>query len=290
MLLIKILEKMKKLNYLLMALLAVLVVMPISTNAQSNKKKKKAKKEFVWDWNHEKSGNEDVDAYLMACDTLWNDITQYQENITAYEFKEDTFKLGDKYYVQAWMQTKDNALLTKAAANWQLVESVTSGISIVANSVQIAAQTASATMALPSLGLKAFSYGKYVKAGPIIIGKAGKEIKEIVVLRKEQMNKWKAMRKDAIDPATLFPDMDPALLEKLSKSYFIKELKPEEAGYDEIKTVMEQKSPEELAQDQKDWLAALEAKTELPEDAQKTLKDDDDAFMKEAGMELPEEA
>lgn len=281
---------MKKFNYLLAVLLAVLVVIPTSMNAQGNKKKKKAKKEFVWDWDHKKSGNEDVDAYLMACDTLWNNITQYQENITAYEFKEDTFKLGDKYYVQAWMQTKDNALLTKAAANWQLVESVTSGISIVANSVQIAAQTASATMALPSLGLKAFSYGKYVKAGPVIIGKAGKEIKEIVVLRKEQMNKWKAIRKDAIDPTTLFPDMDPTLLNKLSKSYFIKELKPEEAGYDEIKTVMEQKSPEELEQAQKDWLAALEAKTELPEDAQKTLNDDDDAFMKEAGMELPEEA
>lgn len=281
---------MKKFNYLLAVLLAVLVVIPTSMNAQGNKKKKKAKKEFVWDWDHKKSGNEDVDAYLMACDTLWNNITQYQENITAYEFKEDTFKLGDKYYVQAWMQTKDNALLTKAAANWQLVESVTSGISIVANSVQIAAQTASATMALPSLGLKAFSYGKYVKAGPVIIGKAGKEIKEIVVLRKEQMNKWKAIRKDAIDPTTLFPDMDPTLLNKLSKSYFIKELKPEEAGYDEIKTVMEQKSPEELEQAQKDWLAALEAKTELPEDAQKTLNDDDDAFMKEAGMELPKEA
>ena len=281
---------MKKLNCMLAALLAVLVMMPASMNAQNNKKKKKAKKEFVWDWDHVKSGNEDVDEYLLACDTLWNDITQYQENITAYEFKEDTFKLGDKYYVMAWMQTKDNALLTKSAANWQLVESITSGVSIVANSVQIAAQTATATISLPSLGLKALSYGKYVKAGPIIIGKAGKEIKEIVLLRKEQMKKWKAMRQDAIEPATLFPDMDPNLLNKLSKSYFIKELKPEEAGYDEIKTIMEQKSPEELAQDQKEWLAALEAKTELPEDAQKTLNDDDDAFMKEAGMELPEKA
>lgn len=281
---------MKKFNFWMVALLAALMVMPSSVNAQDKKKKKKAKKEFVWDWNKEKSGNETVDAYLMACDTLWNDISQYQENITSYEFREDTFQLGDKYYIQTWMQTKDNALLTKGAANWQLVESVTSGVGIVANSVQIAAQTASATMALPSLGLKALSYGKYVKAGPVIIGKAGKEIKEIVVLRKEQMRKWKAVRKDAVDPALLFPDMDPALLKKLSKSYFIKELKPEETGYDEVKTMMEQKTPDELAQAQKDWLADLEAKTELPEDAQKTLNDDDDAFMKEAGMDLPEEA
>lgn len=277
---------MKKLNCMLAALLAVLVMMPTSMNAQDNKKKKKAKKEFVWDWDHVKSGNKDVDDYLMACDTLWNDITQYQENITAYEYKEDTLKLDDKYYIIAWMQTKDNALLTKAAANWQLVESVTSGISIVTSSVQIAAQTATATMALPSLGLKAFSYGKYVKAGPMIIGKAGKEIKEIVLLRKEQMNKWKAMRQDAIDPATLFPDMDPALLDKLSKSYFIKELKPEEAGYDEIKTIMEQKSPEEWTQDCQDFTDGVEAKTVLPEMAGKTLNDDDDAFMKEAGMEI----
>lgn len=278
---------MKKITSLSILLLAALMLMPSSMNAQ-DKKKKKAKKEFVWDWDKKTSGNETVDAYLMACDTLWNDITQYQENITAYEFKEDTFKLGDKYYIQTWMQTKDNALLTKGAANWQLVESVASGVEIVANSVSIGAQTASATLALPSLGFKALSYAKYVKAGPVIIGKAGKEIKEIVVLRKEQMRKWKAVRKDAIDPATLFPDMDPALLKKLSKSYFIKELKPEETGYDEVKTMMEQKSPEELAQAQKDWLADLEAKTELPEDAQKTLNDDDDAFMKEAEMELPE--
>lgn len=277
---------MKKLNCMLAALLAVLVMVPTSMNAQDNKKKKKAKKEFVWDWDHVKSGNKDVDEYLMACDTLWNNITQYQENITAYEYKEDTLKLDDKYYIMAWMQTKDNALLTKAAANWQLVESVTSGIGIVTSSVQIAAQTATATMALPSLGLKAFSYGKYVKAGPMIIGKAGKEIKEIVVLRKEQMNKWKAMRQDAIDPAILFPDMDPALLDKLSKSYFIKELKPEEAGYDEIKTIMEQKSSEELTQDKKDFTDGVEAKTVLPEMAGKTLNDDDDAFMKEAGMEI----
>lgn len=277
---------MKKLNCMLAALLAVLVMMPTSMNAQDNKKKKKAKKEFVWDWDHVKSGNKDVDDYLMACDTLWNDITQYQENITAYEFKEDTLKLDDKYYIIAWMQTKDNALLTKAAANWQLVESITSGISIVTSSVQIAAQTATATMALPSLGLKAFSYGKYVKAGPMIIGKAGKEIKEIVLLRKEQMNKWKAMRQDAIDPATLFPDMDPALLDKLSKSYFIKELKPEEAGYDEIKTIMEQKSPEEWTQKYNDFVNDEAAKTVLPEMAGKTLNDDDDAFMKEAGMEI----
>ena len=277
---------MKKLNCMLAVLLAVLVMVPTSMNAQDNKKKKKAKKEFVWDWDHVKSGNKDVDEYLMACDTLWNNITQYQENITAYEYKEDTLKWGDKYYIMAWMQTKDNALLTKGAANWQLVESVTSGIGIVTSSVQIAAQTATATMALPSLGLKAFSYGKYVKAGPMIIGKAGKEIKEIVVLRKEQMNKWKAMRQDAIDPAILFPDMDPALLDKLSKSYFIKELKPEEAGYDEIKTIMEQKSSEELTQDKKDFTDGVEAKTVLPEMAGKTLNDDDDAFMKEAGMEI----
>lgn len=277
---------MKKLNCMLAVLLAVLVMVPTSMNAQDNKKKKKAKKEFVWDWDHVKSGNKDVDEYLMACDTLWNDITQYQENITAYEYKEDTLKWGDKYYIMAWMQTKDNALLTKGAANWQLVESITSGISIVTNSVQIAAQTATATMSLPSLGLKALSYGKYVKAGPMIIGKAGKEIKEIVLLRKEQMNKWKAMRQDAIDPATVFTDMDPALLDKLSKSYFIKELKPEEAGYDEIKTIMEQKSSEELMQDSKDKFAEINGKTVLPEMAGKTLNDDDDAFMKEAGMEI----
>lgn len=279
---------MKKLQLIGTLLLSVLMLAPATMNAQDKKKKKKAKKEFVWDWNHEKSGNETVDEYLLACDTLWNDITKYQENITSYLMKEDTIMVDGKIYTMAHMETAEGSLLTKGAANWQLVESIGTGVTIVANSVQIAAQTASATMALPSLGLKALSYGKYVKAGPNIIAKGGKEIKEIVVMRKMQMSKWKAMRKDAIDPATLNLGMDEETLKKFAKSYFIKELKAEETGYNEVKTVFDQKTPEQIEQEAKDFADNVANKTVLPEEAGQTIDDSDEAFMKE--VDMPEEA
>lgn len=270
---------MRNLKCFMLCLLAALLVMPASVNGQEKKKKKKKqKKEFVWDWDKKKSGNEDVDSYLMACDSLWTKMSQYQESITAYEMKEDTLDWGGNEYLVMHMETADGKLLTKGATNWQLVESVSTGMMIVANSVQIGAQTTSATLALPKLGLNAFSYGKYVKAGPLIIAKAGKEIKEIVLLRKEQMSKWKAMKEAAIDPRTLNLPMDEETMKKFEKCYFIREIPEDEPGALERKAEKAKKSKEEQAQDEQRSVDKLKGQIQTKSADEKSKELDNTEF------------
>lgn len=267
---------MRNLKCFMLCLLAALLVMPASVNGQEKKKKKKKqKKEFVWDWDKKKSGNEDVDSYLMACDSLWTKMSQYQENITAYEMKEDTLLVGDDFYQVLHMENAEGKLLTKGAVNWQLVESVSTGLMIVANSVQIGTQTATATLALPKLGLSAFSYGKYVKAGPLIIAKAGKEIKDIVLMRKEQMSKWKSMKEAAVDPRILNLNLDEASLKKMEKCFFVRKIEEKETGYDEVKTQYSQRPKEEIDQKNKTFADNLSNSEELPENEDNHISDDD---------------
>lgn len=277
---------MKKITFILVALLAILMVVPTTVYAQKKKKEKKEKKKFEWVMP-KTSGNKNFDDYLYACDSLWTKMGLYQENITSYQLKEDTIKGADsKIYILSHMENAGGELMTKGAANWQLAESVLAGVSILTNSMQITAQTASATTALPSLGLKAFSYGKYVKAGPLIVGKAGKEIKELVLKRKEQMKKWKDMKNKNVDPSSLGLTLNDNVLSNLQKSYFIKEFKPEDTGYDETVTLWANKTDEEIMANVNDIITGIDAKTVLPEEAGKTLDEvqdmDDEELLKDS--------
>ncbi|MCI1647163.1 MAG: hypothetical protein LKI39_02385 [Bacteroides sp.] len=274
---------MKKITFAVVVLLTILMVVPTTMYAQ---KKKKEKKKFEWVMPTA-SGNKDFDDYLYACDSLWTKMGLYQESITSYQLREDTIKTADsKIYILSHMENADGKLMTKGAANWQLAESVLAGVSILTNSMQITAQTASATAALPSLGLKAFSYGKYVKAGPLIVGKAGKEIKELVLKRKEQMKKWKDMKNKNVDPSSLGLTLNDNVLSNIQKSYFIKEFKPEDTGYDETVTLWANKTDEEITASVNDIITGIDAKTVLPEEAGKTLDEvkdmDDDELLKDS--------
>jgi hypothetical protein len=63
----------------------------------------------------------------------------------------------------------------------------------------MATYTASATSALPSLGMKALSYGKYLKAGPKMIDYGMKEIKEITTKARSQAKDIKKLKKGVTD-------------------------------------------------------------------------------------------
>jgi len=274
---------MKTFKLIIAVLLAAMMVAPTTMYAQ-----KKEKKEKNFEWVMPKlSGNKDFDGYLYACDSLWTKMEQYQENITSYQLKEDTLKASDgKIYILSHMENISGKLMTKGAANWQLAESATAGLSIIANSMQISTQTAAATLALPSLGFKALSYGKYVKAGPLIVGKAGKEIKELVLRRKEQMKKWKDMKANNVDPSVLGVTLNDNVLSNLQKSYFIKVLKPEDTGYEETVTFWANKSDEEITASVNDIIVGIDAKTVLPEEAGKTIDEvkdmDDEELLKDS--------
>lgn len=215
---------MKTLNKIVLTLLAILLIAPICVNAKDDKKKKKEKKAYEWKMPEELSGNETIDTYLLTCDTLWTKVQSYAEGMTTYIYKTDTLRnVNGADYVMAHMENAEGQYLTKAATNWQFVEAITIGAEIVLDATNIGLQTASATMALPELGLKALSYGKYVKAGPKIIEKAGTEIKELATLRRVQYQGWKEMKTNAIDPATL-NIWNEEQLENLKKCCFIKKL------------------------------------------------------------------
>jgi len=266
---------MKTLGRVMIAMMAILVMVPMGVSAQKKEKKKKEKKAYVWTMPEELSGDETIDGYLLSCDTLWNKVQVYTENMTTYIYKVDTlWNVNGADYVMAHMETADGQYLTKAAANWQLVEAVTTGANIVLDATNIGLQTANATMALPNLGLKALSYTKYVKAGPNIIAKAGKEIKELASFRRSQWQSWKAMKTDAIDASTLGL-WNEEQLKSLEKCCFIKKLDT---------TTARELTPEELAAQEK-LTGALNI-TVAPEEEGKTLDnepDDLDALMEAEG-------
>ena len=59
--------------------------------------------------------------------------------------------------------------------------------------------TAAATAALPSLGLKSLSYGKYLKAGPNSIAAGGKEMKRIYTTARKQATQIKDLKAGIVD-------------------------------------------------------------------------------------------
>lgn len=259
--------KVKSLMWIIMAtIFSVCAFMPDNAMAQ---------KKYKWNWDGEKSGNETVDEYLLACDTLWNEIQSYQNDINLFEFKEQIVEINGKTYQVVHLEDNQGNIFTKATANWQLFQSIMSGASIVLSSVQIGLQTASATLALPQLGLKAFSFGKYVKAGPKIISLGAKEIKGIVQQRKYQWGLWQQVKAGAVDPETF--DWEALGLsasmpvDKLKKCFFIKEVTSESENYEEIITIQQNKTEEQKKADLENLLADA-SKEELPEDANKKLE------------------
>lgn len=255
---------MKKLMKVLVAFLAIAMMAPMAVEAKKEKKDKKDKKKYEWKMPDQLTGNEIIDSYLLSCDTLWNDIQKYNESMTTYTFKTDTFAVGGELYVMSHMENAQGEYLTRAAANWQLVEAISIGVEIVADGALIGLQTANATLELPKLGLGALSYAKYVKAGPNIIALAGKEIKELASIRRAQWQQWKAMKEGAIDASTLgIWSADQA--EKLQKSCFIKKYEGDTALISEelAKQKAEQLIAQEIALAPEDEAQKLD---EMPDD------------------------
>lgn len=230
---------MKTLKKVMLAMLAVMMMVPMSAEASSQKKKKE-KKKFEWVMP-ELTGNESFDQYLLSCDTIWNRTKVVAENMHTYTFKTDTLRgINGSDYVMAHMEDASGAYLTRGAVTWQLIEAIKEGAGIVLDIANIGVLTAAATTALPGLGVKALSYGKYLKSGPKIIQGCGSEIKEIAAVRRQQYQQWKSMKEGAIDASTL-GIWNEEQLESLSKCCFItkldtttsRELTPEEVAAQE---------------------------------------------------------
>ena len=232
--------------------------------------KKKEKKKYEWKWDGKLSGNETVDQYLLSCDTLWTKIQNYREQIDQFDYKEDTLRFingaDTTIYLAVHLENKEGQLFSKGVANWQLAQSIMSGVNIVLESTQIGLQTASATLALPNLGLGAISFAKYVKAGPNIIAIGMKEIKEIVQQRKYQWGQWKQAKEGA-----------KISIDNLNKCFFIKKIEPQSETWTQMQTVLMNKTQEEMDADNKNFAMT----TNMPEDTtKKNTEFSDDEFQK----------
>lgn len=187
---------MKRLISFVICIVALSMIIPQEANAQ---KKKKEKKPFVWVLP-ELTGNDSFDEYLLKCDTLNTRIHQYCDNITFYEVAEIHVidENGEKEINYHVVDSLGN-LRSSNKAFIQNLNLILAYPSLASEMALMAACTASATTALPSLGLKAMSYGKYLKAGPKIIEKGGVEMKKIYKKARTQAKQIKALKAGKID-------------------------------------------------------------------------------------------
>lgn len=196
---------MKKLLVFFACILSLGLVLPVSAEMspdkkeKKEKKKKKEKKPYVWKMPA-LTGNKDFDDYLKLCDDLNNKITAYAENIVFYEVvgvrvMDETGEHEIKYHVVDSLGNLRSA--NKAfEQNFQLI---TSYPLIALDMTNLGLATSTATLALTDLGLNSISYAKYLKAGPILIGRGGKEMKEIYKRARAQAKQIKALKEGNID-------------------------------------------------------------------------------------------
>lgn len=263
---------MKKIILLSLLIACTCVAAPA---AKKVKKEKKEKPEYVWDWDGVRSGNSTFDEYLITVTQIWNEIEQYELEFGQYHYKTDTIYINEKFYLLAYMQDDAGNLVTRSQVNWQVANSIFAATNIVLNATNASLMTASATLELPSLGLNALVYGKYIKGGPMVIGKGMKEIGAIAKANKANARSWKAMKQAAVDPATLNYFSEEAV-EKMNTCCFLKEIIDTDPEYAAIVEVQSAKTPEELQAEAERIGNAFAEATILPEDANKSLDNLDD--------------
>lgn len=212
---------MRSMLRFLMLIMVMAVIAPTSLQAQKEKKKKE-KKEYVWKMP-ELTNNKDFDTYLLTCDTLNTRIREYCDNIVFYEVKKihETDENGNVLMDENGQPKEiyavvdsENHIRGSKEAIFQYADMILNGTNIILDMANITLLTASATTALPSLGLNAFSYGKYLKAGPKLVQYGGQEIKEILTKCRAQAKQIRAYKNsfteagDLIDPQADTSNLD----------------------------------------------------------------------------------
>lgn len=245
----------------------------LTMGSQAEISAKKEKKELKWEWDGTKSGNVTIDNYLLQIDTLYNKVKSYQESMDTYTMRDDTLYIKGKYYQLAWMVDSQNKILTRATVNWQCVQAYTLGANIIMDMTSAGIGSAEAATALPQLGLKALKFAKYVKGGPAVISAGTKAIKAVRGKWIANSRKWKAMKDGAIEnPNTIgFDGFTPEVINKFNKCFYIKEIKEDSPEYEEVVKSFTGKSPDEIAEENKNFANEIANSTILPEDKSKAL-------------------
>lgn len=196
---------MKRFFYFIVCCLCMAIVTPVTAEVPAEKKEKKEKKgkkkkdAYVWKMPA-LTGDKDFDDYLNLCDSLNSKIENYKEDITFYEVAEihivdENGEKDIRYHVVDSMGNLRSA--NKAfIQNFDLIMAYPF-ITLDMTNLGLAATLA--TTSLPNLGLNSITYAKYLKAGPILIGRGGKEMKEIYKSARHQAKMIKTLKEGKID-------------------------------------------------------------------------------------------
>lgn len=189
---------------LLLTLCVVALGVLFSQTTWAEKKSKKESKPYEWKMPA-LTGNADFDRYLLKCDTINKRISSYCDGITFYQMRPvvvtENGQEGEQEIDRQWcmIDPETNTLRSSNAAFKQNLDIVLSYPALLLEMTSLATYTASATTALPSLGLKSVSYAKYLKAGPKMIAAGGAEMKKIYKAARAQAKQIKDLKAGKVD-------------------------------------------------------------------------------------------
>lgn len=182
-------------------LVSLLLLDVVSVSAQ-----KKAKAAFNWETMRPKklSGNENMDTYILSCDTLWNRIQNYKESVTFFRMDTTWAKDDESGQLIKVVKITDEKGNTRnfSRSVQQGLELILSGTGIVLDVASVSLSTTSASLSLAENPLLAFSYAKCLKGGPAIMKLAYGEVRDIVNATKSQVKMIKSLKKSQMEGST----------------------------------------------------------------------------------------
>ncbi len=272
---------MKKFVFIALAMLTL--GSQVQVAAQKKEKVKKEKKELKWEWDGTKSNNETIDKYLVSIDSLYNRVVSYRDSINAYEYKDTMITVGGENYLFAYMLNPEGKYVTRGQVNWQCAQALMEGVNLVLDMTNAGLESANAALALPSLGLNALKFGKYVKGGPAVIAQGVKTVKMIRGTWIGNSKQWKEMKADALsaDEVAKLGIFSDDALKKLNKCFYVTKIPSTDPTKQEVITRQQSKSQDELDNEAAQFAAWVASTEQTPEDKSKETDDiSDDALNK----------
>lgn len=182
--------------------------------AKKAEKERKAKEKEAFDWTKMRpslSGAENMDRYILYCDTMWTRIQSYKENLSF--FRLDTIpardESGEIVYVVKILDEEGNSNNFGTYLQ-QGLDITLAGTNIVFDVATITLLTTNAGLDLTEKPMLVFTHSKCLKGGPQIISLAYKEVKEIVNATKAQMADIKSMKSSRLEGSTDYAFIIPA--------------------------------------------------------------------------------
>lgn len=153
-----------------------------AVNSVPQKAKKPKKPAPTWtELRPEKLSNvEEIDDYILYCDTIWDRIQTYKEEITF--FKLDTVWALDGNDTVKVIKITDEAGVPRNFSHTlkQTLETTLTGTNLLLDVTLVSLKTTNAGLALASNPLLVFGYTKCLKGGPQIVKLGYAEVKEII--------------------------------------------------------------------------------------------------------------